>query len=76
MIVLYFIYFIVFILLDIYSMDVSSFFFSAYNIFGLEVFRYIGVFIRQNTYFTRFIVLLPLLFYFAFINAIVIRSND
>jgi hypothetical protein len=58
-------YFIVFILLDVYHQPISSFFLHIYFVTGLSVFEFIGALIRQNTFVTRFIILIPLVFFYA-----------
>lgn len=58
-------YFALFILLDVYHDSIASFFINIYIITNLSVFEFIGALIRQNTFVTRFITLIPLVFFYA-----------
>lgn len=58
-------YFVLFILLDVYHQPIASFFLHIYFVTDLSVFEFIGALIRQNTFVTRFITLIPLVFFYA-----------
>lgn len=58
-------YFILFILLDVFHTELSRFFLGIYFVTDLGLFEFIGALIRQNTFVTRFITLTPLVFLYA-----------
>lgn len=59
-------YFAVFILLDVFHMEIANFFWNIYLFTNLGVFEFVGSLVYQNTFLTRFIILIPLVFVYAF----------
>lgn len=67
------IYFVFFILLDVYSSDISSFILRIYRITDLSAFKYLAGFVAQNTFMGRFIILLPFVFLYFYFYARIAR---
>jgi len=59
-------YFIVFILLDVFHREIASFLWNIYFFTDLAVFEFAGALVAQNTFLTRFIIMIPLVFIYAF----------